>query len=378
MKLRFFAAFLLCGSVVTAHASSYSEVNSGIAAYVRGDLAATIQHMTAALADQNLDPNFRVVAYFDRGVSQEDQQKADAAIADFSAAIAINPKFYEAYSDRGDLYSRQRKYPLALADFSRVIEGKPSWMDGYIDRAGVYQDQGNLDAAIADLTYGLSKNPDSAKAYQLRGRAYQLQKQFSKAMADFDKVVALYPKESGGYLDRGVTYEFTGDHKAAQKQLNESLDLNPTAYDAYYYLGLTQWGLGQYAEARKSFALYIDKTSRPIVDVAIFEWAAAAWSGESGDARLKLFRDRYSGWPTQIFDFLLGTGTEDAMRAAAKEGDAVEVSRRLCGVDFAIGLSRKTHGAKQEARQDFSDTQSVCPPLFGEAAMSASELNRAP
>lgn len=79
-----------------------------------------------------------------------------------------------------------------------------------------------------------------------------------------------------------------------------------------------------------------------------------------------------------IFDYLLGTGTEDAMRAAAKEGDAVEVSKRLCGVDFAVGLSLKTHGANQDARKAFSDTQSICPPLFGEAAMAASELNHAP
>lgn len=378
MRQYFFAAVLLCGGIVAARASSYSELNSGIAAYVRGDGAATVQHMTAALADPGLDPNFRIVAYFDRAVSEKYQQKPDAAIADLSAALAIDPDYSDAYSARADLYYGQRKYALALADYSRVIASKPSWITGYIDRAAVYQDQGNLDAAISDLTYGISKNPGSAQAYQARGRAYQLQRQFVKAMSDFDKVVTLYPNESGGHLDRGITYEFTGDHKAAQRQLREALDLNPTGYDAHYYLGLTQWGLGQYAEARKSFALYIDKTSQPVVDVAIFEWAAAAWTGESGDARLKLFRDRYSGWPTQIFDFLLGTGTEDAMKAAAKEGDAVEVSKRLCGMDFAIALSRKIHGAVQDAHQAFLDTQSVCPPLFGEAAIAASELNHAP
>src|SRR5437016_4786331 len=92
------------------------------------------------------------VEYFDRGVQREKAGNLDGAIADYTEAIELDPKFALAYRNRGRVrllngYSRE-----AIEDCTKAIELDPKDSKAYAIRAFGYRQFGKLDNAIADLS----------------------------------------------------------------------------------------------------------------------------------------------------------------------------------------------------------------------------------
>ncbi|MEW6672827.1 MAG: tetratricopeptide repeat protein [Thermodesulfobacteriota bacterium] len=77
-------------------------------------------------------------AYNNRGLAHFDKGRYDQAVADFSQAIAIDPKNAAAYSNRGDTYLLMGRYDLAIADFTKVIEINPKLSVFYYLRGNAY------------------------------------------------------------------------------------------------------------------------------------------------------------------------------------------------------------------------------------------------
>ena len=59
----------------------------------------------------------------------------DAAIADFSKAIDLNPRMSKAFMDRGLAYASQHELRLASEDFSQAIQLNPKDAQAYMNRA---------------------------------------------------------------------------------------------------------------------------------------------------------------------------------------------------------------------------------------------------
>lgn len=60
-----------------------------------------------------------------------DQHKYDKAIADFSAAIQVDPKYADAYFNRGNAHDNKGEYAEAIADYSTVTQLEPQNVDAY-------------------------------------------------------------------------------------------------------------------------------------------------------------------------------------------------------------------------------------------------------
>ncbi len=146
--------------------------------------------------------------FYERGQSYDKKDEYDKAIADYSKAIEINPKFGMAYYMRGssrylkgltgggDMQFRQPTYDDAVADSSKAIKfctdaEKPF---AYLLRGNVYYEQEKIDEAIDDFTTSISLNPKNAmtyehraQAYKKRGEAYRKKGESSKAYSDESK-----------------------------------------------------------------------------------------------------------------------------------------------------------------------------------------------
>src|SRR5438128_7669797 len=89
--------------------------------------------------------------YNNRGLAREAKGDHDGAIADYSRAIELDPKFaVGAYSNRG--LAKQAKGDLdgAIADYNRAIELDPKLAIFYYLRALAKEAKGDLDGTIAD------------------------------------------------------------------------------------------------------------------------------------------------------------------------------------------------------------------------------------
>ncbi|MBN1190690.1 MAG: tetratricopeptide repeat protein [Dehalococcoidales bacterium] len=103
---------------------------------------------------------------YNSGNANYRQKKYDAAIADYSKAIELDPSRGIAYSNRGAAYSAKGENEQALDDHNHAIELDPNYSLGYYNRAMVYHLMKRLEEAIADLekVISLNNNPSLLKA----------------------------------------------------------------------------------------------------------------------------------------------------------------------------------------------------------------------
>jgi tetratricopeptide (TPR) repeat protein len=66
------------------------------------------------------------LAYFYRGRAEYIRHQAQQSIADYSQAIAIEPRFAEALSERGSVYLGLNQIDFAIADCTEAIQINPN------------------------------------------------------------------------------------------------------------------------------------------------------------------------------------------------------------------------------------------------------------
>ena len=135
-------------------------------------------------------------SYYKQGNKHVYREEFEQAIADYSQAIQLNPKYADAYNNRGIVYRKQGKYDLAIADYNQAIQLNPKDAEAYNNRGGVYLKQGKYDLAIAEFNQAIQLNPKYAKAYYNRGLTYKNKRNMEKAISDFEKAADLYKQQA--------------------------------------------------------------------------------------------------------------------------------------------------------------------------------------
>ncbi len=166
-------------------------------------------------------------AWFYRGwilEMQASELNGKKTIADYTKAIALDPKFTEAYLRRAYRYAfgnaklaipdiakarllepksahaayfaamaqnRDDKWPKALLLYTEAIKLDPDYADAYIARADGYLEKKLFDKAIADYAAVIKLNPNDYRGYEGRAKAFCLQNKKALAAVDEEKVTAL-------------------------------------------------------------------------------------------------------------------------------------------------------------------------------------------
>lgn len=161
MKKTAIAACMLFAPV--ALADGYGDLNSGIQLRNRGMWEQAVPYFDKALADGDLTPDQKLVALLDRGEAHGRLDHADLALADFTAALTLQPTSAYALLNRAGIYEFQKKYDLALADLDALATARPLLASTYRLRARVNALRGQLDKSRDDLRLLLSLMPDKAQ-----------------------------------------------------------------------------------------------------------------------------------------------------------------------------------------------------------------------
>ncbi len=99
-----------------------------------------------------------------------------------------------AYYGRAGAYQKKGDYDAAIADFTKVLELNPKAVQIYHLRGAAYQKKGDHDKAIADHTKTVELNPKVAVTYSIRGRAYVEKGDLGPAIDDYTKAIELHPR----------------------------------------------------------------------------------------------------------------------------------------------------------------------------------------
>lgn len=243
MKRLSLAALLLSLSVSPALAAGYDDYARGVAANLRRDNEDAIAAFTAALNAGDLSAGLKPGAYYGRGAANVRAKHCTEAVADFDAAIAARPGYFDAILGRASANDCLKKYDAANADFAAAIALNPLKESIYVSRAGMNWRRGAYADAATDLRQ-LTKL-DSSSAYALlllaaaEARAGMLDaKQIAAAERDVRDndgwplpLISLYAGTTGA------------DDAIAAANKGKALFLSDRQCDAYYFVA--EWHLAR-------------------------------------------------------------------------------------------------------------------------------------
>src|SRR5258706_1648131 len=154
----------------------------GARCFKRGDYAAALQHIDAAL---NLNPR-HAAALNDRGSLLMELKRFDEALASFDRAIELDPSFAEALNNRGNAFGEMNRVDEALASYGRAIALKPNYAEAHHNRGSTLTELRRFDEAVECYDKAIACRPDYAKAFRNRGMVRLLEGHYRDGWADYE------------------------------------------------------------------------------------------------------------------------------------------------------------------------------------------------
>ena len=183
--------------------------------------------------------------------------KIPHAIATFTRAIEIEPRYAEAYVKRGLAYYRIGQYKAAIADYTQTLALKRYHADAYASRGDAYRALGETQQAIADYSASVKKRWN-ARVMRRRAQTYFEQSDVQNALADYNTVIKRQPSATA-YYTRGNAYlqlSIQGDAshlKLALADMDQAIALEPRFASAYISRGRIYAGSGEQASAMADY-----------------------------------------------------------------------------------------------------------------------------
>ena len=195
---------------------------------------------------------------YKKGQELAKQGKQQAAIANYTEALKLNPKKASIYYKRGNSYYSHRSYEKAIKDYTAGIKIKANYEDAYYQRALVYYELDNKDKAMTDLTQTLRINPNYTQAYKKRGLIYYEIGDYKSAIQDYSESIRLNPKDSKTYINRGIARGALEDQVGAISDYTQAIKLNPNDVKAYYYRGKSLFKMLDYQGAIENYNQFLE------------------------------------------------------------------------------------------------------------------------
>jgi tetratricopeptide (TPR) repeat protein len=187
-----------------------------------------------------------------RGTAYLQQTRSKQALADFDAALKIDPTSFEARLRRADTYNQLGQTAQAKADFAQLAKSKPQRPDEFLRRAMALEGQGESDAAIADATKAIELDTNLAPAaYMVRGSAYVKKNDLKAALDDATKLIELESGNASAFQFRSAVKNRLKLYAEAAEDSKKATELDPTnaIYRLNYSYALAR--VGDYAGARR-------------------------------------------------------------------------------------------------------------------------------
>lgn len=194
-KILFSALGLVPAVLLAAAAHGQSTPDSERCASITGNPDLAIQHCTRAIESQKFSGEPLARLYFNRGVEWAAKGEFDRAIADYDAAIKLQPRSADTFFNRGNAWANKGDPDRAIADYDAAIKLDPKESAAYGGRAVEWAVKGDYTRAIADYDAAIKLDPKGASALLGRGRARFYGGDFQRAALDMEQAMKAEPNE---------------------------------------------------------------------------------------------------------------------------------------------------------------------------------------
>ena len=184
------AGALLIAASVAAH-GQVNDAERCVAITGNPDLA--IKHCTQAIDSGKLSGDTLAQIHYSRAIEWTAKNDHDRAIADYDAAIRLNPKYVDAYYNRANAWGLKGDPDRAIADYDVVLSLSPKDPAAHIARAVELMVKGDYARAAAGYDTAIAIDPKSANAAMGRGRVHFYSGDMQRAIADFERALKIEP-----------------------------------------------------------------------------------------------------------------------------------------------------------------------------------------
>ncbi len=218
----------------------------GVVHRERRELQAAVAAFTRAI---ELDPRFLTPRHGRASVLIRAGRPRDA-IADASFAIELDPDGPTGWSNRAAARADLSDYPGAIADANRALAIIPRYADAYVTRGIAHTERDERDLARQDFEHALALAPRSALAWGELARLHLRSGDLEAAIEASKKSIAIEPQVAS-LQNLAMAYGRRGDHAEAIEAANRVLALDDTSATAYAVRGMAHYRLHELAPARE-------------------------------------------------------------------------------------------------------------------------------
>ena len=152
--------------VAASPSRAQKEFEEGMRYMGPGRYPEAIVHLTRALSIYSQMPE----AYVERGNAHRSLGESDAALADFQAAVDLNPTLADAHNGIAMIYVERHDQRRALEELNKSLSLKPT-VEAYFQRGQILEAQGDHKKAIEDYDRAIGEAPDAPYMYRARALA---------------------------------------------------------------------------------------------------------------------------------------------------------------------------------------------------------------
>jgi tetratricopeptide (TPR) repeat protein len=220
-----------------------------------------------------------------RGRAHEQLGDLEKALADYQAALRVNPSLKAPSEGLQRLRSEpaactsvpslpegagnkdrvnalrklaafcvhQQRFDDAVSILDQVIEIESNNMQAHLDRGAVLVKSGKLQAGLEDFNAVIRAMPDSAVAWYSRGTIYVSADQLEAGISDLTQAIHLKPDMAAAYCARGIAYMTQHEFEKAESDLVAGIKLHAADPYCYFALGKVLLSKQEYDDAADNF-----------------------------------------------------------------------------------------------------------------------------
>jgi tetratricopeptide (TPR) repeat protein len=134
------------------------------------------------------------------GYVHADHDEYQAAVADFTHALEIDPTMAVGYMNRGYVYNDMRLATKAERDFRKALELNPQYGEAHIGLAYALLQLRRSSAALKEAEIAGRLLPDSESLHLVKAEAYRQRAMLASAEGEYRKALALNPNAPNSYV----------------------------------------------------------------------------------------------------------------------------------------------------------------------------------
>lgn len=225
---------------------------------MRGLIRSLKGKQRAALSDvsRSVEAAPTAAAHLLRATLRAEAGETDPAMADFDAAILLEPACASAYAGRSREWFRRKNFTQAGKDADEAVRLDPLNPLRYLARA-LYRHWGAFREKLADLDEAIRLDPQWAYALSSRGKVHLEAGRLAEALEDFTEAMRLQPSLPDASLGRGLVRISLHQYSEAEADLLQVLEDYPAASPGYE-------GLAELARAKGELDLAVDLAATAI------------------------------------------------------------------------------------------------------------------